>query len=268
MSEKKVIVDFDRFVSLSTDKMVKAKWNYKHQDEFLKRKLINNIKKNGQIENIIVRELDDGMYEVVNGNHRLDVLNEIDEKDVFVYNLGKIQDTLAYRIAIETNETKFDSDLKKLSAVVDDIVKSFDKSDLIETLPYTEDQLDDIISMALSDDTFDNNSDGETIEDEVKPKDVSKISFFVEDDVSNRIKNLVYKSSEMSLGDSESEKVSRVFGVFVEKLEKLNSSPLDYNEIIKIFNTTEEEQSTDNEDIDDEPTEPTNLDYLDDEFDE
>ena len=64
------------FIEIPTDKLVKADWNYKTEDQEKQEKLKENIKRNGQIENIIIRELETGFFEVVNGNHRLSVLKD------------------------------------------------------------------------------------------------------------------------------------------------------------------------------------------------
>ncbi|GAB1371190.1 hypothetical protein MASR1M45_12520 [Candidatus Kapaibacterium sp.] len=64
--------NFSNYKIFPREILIKASWNYKEEDEFTTNKLVNNMKKNGQIENIHVRKLQTGYYEVVNGNHRLD----------------------------------------------------------------------------------------------------------------------------------------------------------------------------------------------------
>lgn len=135
------------YTSISIDKLVKADWNYKREDELKTEKLKNNIKRNGQIENIIIRELDTGYYEVVNGNHRFDALKALGFKDLMCFNLGKISLSQAQRIAIETNETKFDSDDVQLSKIIKDILQDFNIEDLVETMPYSENYLEDLAKL-------------------------------------------------------------------------------------------------------------------------
>ena len=55
---------------LPIDALRKAPWNYKTDDPKLAEKLRANMERNGQLENIVVRQMDDESYEVVNGNHR------------------------------------------------------------------------------------------------------------------------------------------------------------------------------------------------------
>ena len=56
-------------------KILPAPWNYKEQDEATSAKLLDNLKRNGQVETCIVRThpTKRGYYEMVNGNHRLDL---------------------------------------------------------------------------------------------------------------------------------------------------------------------------------------------------
>ena len=130
------------FIEIPTDKLVKADWNYKTEDPNKQEKLKENIKRNGQIENIIIRELETGFYEVVNGNHRLSVLKALNIEKAYSYNLGKISQAQANRIAIETNETKFDTDSIALAERVKELTEEFDLKDLINTLPYSETEID------------------------------------------------------------------------------------------------------------------------------
>lgn len=98
------------YQNIPIEKIVKATWNYKYDNSELKEKLKVNIAKNGQIENIIVRTIGDDLFEIVNGNHRYDAFIELGIKEVVCFNVGKISLAQAQQIAIETNETRFESD--------------------------------------------------------------------------------------------------------------------------------------------------------------
>jgi len=77
------------YIEIPIDQLIKADWNYKKEHETTKEKLKENIKRNGQIENIIVRRLDSGFYEVVNGNHRFDAIKDLEIETAICYDLGK-----------------------------------------------------------------------------------------------------------------------------------------------------------------------------------
>lgn len=130
------------WVECPIDQLVFAEWNYKKDDEKLLEKLKANIRRNGLIENIIIRELHDDAgeltcYEVVNGNHRLRAVQELGTYTfLHVYNLGNISEIQAKRIAVETNETKFASDRNRLDELIYEVLASEESIDVRETLPY------------------------------------------------------------------------------------------------------------------------------------
>ena len=149
------------WTQIPIEKLVPADWNYKEDDEVLSEKLENNIKRNGQIENIIVRKLDDDLYEVVNGNHRLSVFEKLGIKKPVCFDLGKITDAQAKRIAIETNETRFETDSIKLAEIIKEISEmEFEITDLAMTFPFDEQELTNMQTLLDFDwDQFNNDDD-------------------------------------------------------------------------------------------------------------
>lgn len=150
------------FREMDLAKLVKANWNYKVENADLSRKLVSNMKRNGQIENLLVRPLETGFYEVVNGNHRLDAMEELGIKKVMVFDLGNISDAQARRIAVETNETKFLADTALLADVIGEILEEFPVEDLTETMPYTKQEIEDYSKLLDFDwDDFRENGSGD-----------------------------------------------------------------------------------------------------------
>lgn len=137
----------DKYIEIPISKLTSAQWNYKKDDDKRSLELMENLKaniaRNGQIENLIVRPTDHGkgMYEVVNGNHRLSALKSLKIKKAVCFNLGKISQAHAERIALETNETKFEADPLKLAGIIRNIAEEFDMADLIATMPMSEDEM-------------------------------------------------------------------------------------------------------------------------------
>jgi len=153
------------FVDIPLDLLVPADWNYKTDDEYRQEKLKNNIKRNGQVENIIVRLLSTGFYEIVNGNHRYQALKELGNfPNVHCYNMGVISDSKAKRIAIETNETRFDTDNIKLAQTIKDLQEEFSFEELENTMPYTLDELNNFDNL-LSFSSFNNELNNENIKE-------------------------------------------------------------------------------------------------------
>lgn len=125
-----------QLIKLKVKDLVPAKWNYKENDQKTLEALKANIAKNGQLESIIVRELPNNKYEVVNGNHRLEVFKSLEIKEVDAYSLGDIPLKEAQRIALETNETRFKSNEDDLFRLLDSLAEEFSLEDLQETLNF------------------------------------------------------------------------------------------------------------------------------------
>jgi len=126
------------YVHISIDRLTPADWNYKKDNPDLLDKLKNNIKRNGMIENLIIRDLKNGFFEVVNGNHRLQALKDLNwKKPIMVFNMGNISTPHAQRIAIETNETKFDKDNVELSKILKELSIEFDIDDISTSRRFT-----------------------------------------------------------------------------------------------------------------------------------
>ena len=151
-----------KWTQIPIEKLVPADWNYKEDNDALTEKLKNNIKRNGQLENILVRKLDTGFYEVVNGNHRLPVFKELGIEKPVCFDLGTITDAHAKRIAIETNETRFETDSTSLAKLIGEISEvEFDLKDLATTFPFDEKDLENMQALLDFDwDQFEDN--GET----------------------------------------------------------------------------------------------------------
>lgn len=139
------------FTEIELSRLVKADWNYKEDDAYLLEKLVENIKRNGQIENLIIRELNSGFYEIVNGNHRFDALRIIAADKAVVYNLGMISLQQAQRIAIETNETRFESDYIKMAGILKEVATHYEPDDLRITMPFTENHFDNLMNASSFD---------------------------------------------------------------------------------------------------------------------
>lgn len=177
------------FVRIPFNKLVKADWNYKEEDKKLSKKLLSQIKKNGQVENVLVRELGK-KFEVINGNHRYDIFEILKVDYVMCYNFGKISKAQAQRIAIETNETKFDKDENKLANLLKDLTIDYTIEDLSSTMPYSE---DDIIELVDFDD--EKNAGNSKKESGTTAKTVT---FIIDEDSGKKLSKLKEKHPELS----------------------------------------------------------------------
>jgi ParB-like chromosome segregation protein Spo0J len=139
------LADLSKYKIIPLDKLVEASWNYKEDNDKLIDTLVANLKRNGQVENIIVRLLDTGFYEVVNGNHRLTAFRKIGMEKAVCYDLGSVSLSEAKRLALETNETKFAANRVKMADILSEISSSFSLDDMSETLPFDSEQIQNMI---------------------------------------------------------------------------------------------------------------------------
>lgn len=135
------------YVDIPLKQLKQAPWNYKvprdedGTSEFMHKALVKNLRKNGQIQNLVVRQLK-SHYEVIDGNHRLVALNESGLiTSAKCFNVGKVTKEQAQRLAIELNETKFEADDNKLAVILDGIFQKLDVESLIQTMPFNESEL-------------------------------------------------------------------------------------------------------------------------------
>lgn len=134
------------FRTISIKKLIKADWNYKEDDIVLQSKLVENIKQNGQLENIIVRKLKKGFFEIVNGNHRYDAFKECNINNIVVCDVGEVSLEKAKLIALATNETKFKLNDSKLFELLKNISSEIPIMDMSKVLPWDESLITDKIN--------------------------------------------------------------------------------------------------------------------------
>ncbi len=115
------------------------------EDAELQAKLEENIKRNGQLETVLVRSLGDGLYEVINGNHRLSAFQNAGIQKVMCYVVDGLSVEKAKRLAIELNETRFKADPKKMAELMAGLLLEYSAEDLGDTMPFSKAQLESYI---------------------------------------------------------------------------------------------------------------------------
>lgn len=243
--KKKQEAKTENWIELPIASLIKAKWNYKEDDDDKMDKLINNIQQNGQIENLIVREYKN-KYEIVNGNHRYDALEYLSTKDekysnVMCYNLGGISDALAKRIAIETNETKFDTNFAKLSNLVGDILKKYDAGELLDTMPFTEAELSNMANM--------NKMDWEQFSGEidvVEDSSSKQHKLIVSKETAKKIVDLIKQDGVVEEGDRiivltkfEMRLEKELFNRFCNAVEMIRNNTFNKERVVKMVESIE-----------------------------
>lgn len=136
-------------------KLRTAPWNYKEADSALAQRLAAGIQRHqqqgrgtGQLETMVVRSIEGGLYEVVDGNHRLELLGILKRKTASVINVGNIPLIEAKRIGAELNEVGWKARHDKLAVIFAGLVKTYGRREIIATAPFAPGLVDDFVLLA------------------------------------------------------------------------------------------------------------------------
>jgi hypothetical protein len=155
-----------QIVEIETKHLKPAPWNYKVDgtpEEI--EKLIRSIRRDGSVGVLAVREIDDGGFEVIDGNHRLQAVRQMKWGKVHCENFGEISQAEAVVIARRRNHSWFEDDAQKFGKLLKDVVvPEIDVDELEQIMPDTADEMQRLIDLANF--SFDNFDEGEHPDDE------------------------------------------------------------------------------------------------------
>ena len=198
-----------KWIEVPIESLSIAPWNYKEDDSVTQETLTNNIKKNGQLENIIVRTIGKDKYEVVNGNHRVGSFKDLGFKKVIVCNVGKISQEEAELIAIETNETKFKANNIRLAESFGRITKQFEMAALKTTVPFNEEKISDLLKLLNFDWThYDKKPTPEVKTD--KEQKLTEMKFYLPTPIANAFELQILRFKKALEPDTNPNQVSYV----------------------------------------------------------
>lgn len=120
-------------------------WNPNVMSPELFIKEVRSIKENGFIDPITVRELGEGL-QVIDGAHRVRAARELQLATIPAVNLGVVDDAKAKRLTIIANELRGSPRSDLLSTLLADLATSDTTAALAEVLPFTQLELDSLVS--------------------------------------------------------------------------------------------------------------------------
>lgn len=115
-------------------------------------KEIRSIEKNGFIDPVKVRQLEDGSLEIVDGEHRWRASMKLGLKSIPAINLGPIPDEQAKKLTIIANELRGAPEPVLLAALLKDLNESISIDQLAAELPMSSAEIDALVRSAS---TFD-----------------------------------------------------------------------------------------------------------------
>lgn len=170
-------------------------WNHNEQTPFMQEKLGNSLDAYGQVAEIIVREMPDGILEIIDGEHRWKELVDKKEKQALVNNLGVVSGDDARLLTAVMNELRGNRNPSKLSRLLNSLKESSDWGEMTDVLPFTEIELENIL--ALADDLPKAPKDkGEGAGEGIKPAGWVDIKISVHQDDMPQIKEMMVEAKE------------------------------------------------------------------------
>ncbi|MFC1968147.1 ParB/RepB/Spo0J family partition protein [Chloroflexota bacterium] len=127
-------------VDISTTKLRPAPWNPNQMDERMMECLRESISRYGLVEPLVVRPLEDSLYEILSGNQRLRVLQGMDLRSVPCV-VVELNDTKAMLLAQALNGLRGEDDLALKGALLKEILSSVSEDEVLSLLPETTDSL-------------------------------------------------------------------------------------------------------------------------------
>lgn len=123
-------------------------WNPNEQTPRVSAAVRESIDAFGFIDPVLVRPHPDGDgYEIVDGEHRWQAAIDNGDSEVAVI-VRDLSDTDAKRLTVILNETRGQADVIGLATLLDSLAQEMPVDELIMGLPYTPDELGDLIKMA------------------------------------------------------------------------------------------------------------------------
>jgi ParB/RepB/Spo0J family partition protein len=134
------------YPSIPIDRIVPNPWNPNVESEFIYDRLKKSITEMGFIDPITVRELQDGTYQILNGEHRFRAAKELGIPEIPVLSLGVISDTIAQQITLVMT-IQGQEDNIKLAKMIKDLAGDVGMVKLSEILPYTHEDLQNLMEL-------------------------------------------------------------------------------------------------------------------------
>lgn len=135
-----------QYLELKPSQLRKNSWNTNKVTPENERKIRASLKRNGVFKPIIVRETDEGVYEILGGQHRWEQAIELGLDKLPVFNLGRIDDKRAKKISLADNARYGTDDTIELA----ELLKTLDTDELQVFLPYGESDINEIFSSNIA----------------------------------------------------------------------------------------------------------------------
>ena len=134
-------------MTVPVEKVKPNPWNPNEQTPFMRSKLKNSLKKYGYVSEVVTRELPDGTFEILDGEHRYDEARKLGAKEILINNLGAVPDDDARLITMAANEIHGSRNPVKLSIILNDLRAKPEWDGIKTDLPFSDAELNTFLSI-------------------------------------------------------------------------------------------------------------------------
>lgn len=128
---------------IDPNELIPNPWNSNVMSLENEAKLMESMKRNDMFKPVIVRQLGDGRYQILGGEHRAKIAKKLKMQEIPVAVLNNITDQRAKEIGMADNARYGSDDSLKLS----ELINSLETPEILsEILPYSEIEIDTLMS--------------------------------------------------------------------------------------------------------------------------
>jgi ParB family transcriptional regulator, chromosome partitioning protein len=139
-----------KVTELSLDQLKEAPWNPNQMDEAMFQKLRESLTRYGLVQNLVVRPVEEGCYEVLSGNQRLQALRELQRSPVPCV-VVDLDDAHARLLSQALNRIAGSDDLGLRAELLRRALEELPQSEVLKLLPETVASLQAFASLGQQD---------------------------------------------------------------------------------------------------------------------
>ena len=139
-----------KVIDLPLVQLQEASWNPNSMKPAVQDRLRKSLSKFGLVVNLVVRPLDDDSYEVLSGNQRLHLLQELDYANVPCV-VVDLDDAHARLLAQALNRIHGEDDLGLRAEVMREVLKVLPQQEIVALLPESIESLNALVSLGQED---------------------------------------------------------------------------------------------------------------------
>jgi ParB family transcriptional regulator, chromosome partitioning protein len=136
-----------QITDIPLDLLKEASWNPNRMDAAMLARLKLSISRFGLVENLVVRPIGDGNYEILSGNHRLKLLREMRTPTAPCL-IVELDDVKARVLAQALNRLEGEDDIGLKAELLKKVLDSLSQDEVLEMLPETASSLESLVFLS------------------------------------------------------------------------------------------------------------------------